>query len=119
MHQHLRAVRPAAWERLPELTRETFRLRSHAKDEAEARHKAAALTLAHTAGGIDRPLFIVGGRQDRLVPPADAERLARAVKGPVRLVMVEDGGHNANNRPYRYRSQSADWLAEQLRIPNV
>jgi hypothetical protein len=28
--------------------------------------------------------------------------------------MVEDGGHNANNRPYRYRSQSADWLAAQF-----
>jgi len=27
---------------------------------------------------------------------------------------VEDGGHNANNRPYRYRSQSADWLATQF-----
>jgi hypothetical protein len=28
--------------------------------------------------------------------------------------MVEDGGHNANNRPYRYRSPSADWLAAQF-----
>ena len=108
-----------AWDRLPVLTRETFRVRSHSKDDAEARDKAAALTLAHAAGEIDRPLFIVGGRQDRLVPPADAERLARAVKGPVVVVMVEDGGHNANNRPYRYRSQSADWLVGQLGMQNV
>ena len=108
-----------AWDRVPELTRETFRVRSHSKDEAEARHKLAGLTLVDAAGRIDRPLFIVGGRQDRLTPPEHAERLARAVKGPVRLVMVEDGGHNANNRPYRYRSQSADWLGEQLRMPGV
>ena len=108
-----------AWRALPELTRETFRVRSHSKSEAEARDKAAALTLAHAAGEIDRPLYIVGGRQDRLVPPGDAERLAQAVRGPVTLVMVEDGGHNANNRPYRYRSQSADWVARELRMPTV
>jgi 2,6-dihydroxypseudooxynicotine hydrolase len=28
--------------------------------------------------------------------------------------MVEDGNHIANNRAYRWRSQSADWMAEQL-----
>ena len=28
--------------------------------------------------------------------------------------MVEDGGHVANNRPYKYRSQVADWMARQL-----
>jgi 2,6-dihydroxypseudooxynicotine hydrolase len=35
----------------------------------------------------------------------------------VELLMVEDGGHNANNRPYRYRSRSADWMAERLGLP--
>jgi hypothetical protein len=30
-------------------------------------------------------------------------------------VMIEDGNHIANNRAYRWRSQSADWLKEQLR----
>jgi hypothetical protein len=29
--------------------------------------------------------------------------------------MIEDGGHVANNRAYRYRTQSADWMAERLR----
>jgi hypothetical protein len=29
--------------------------------------------------------------------------------------MIEDGNHIANNRAYRWRSQSADWLKEQLR----
>jgi 2,6-dihydroxypseudooxynicotine hydrolase len=27
---------------------------------------------------------------------------------------VEDGNHVVNNRPYRYRPQTADWMAEQL-----
>jgi 2,6-dihydroxypseudooxynicotine hydrolase len=36
------------------------------------------------------------------------------VKGPVELVLVEDGSHVANNRGYRWRLQSADWMAERL-----
>ncbi len=30
------------------------------------------------------------------------------------LNLVEDGNHIANNRAYRWRTQSADWMAEQL-----
>jgi hypothetical protein len=28
--------------------------------------------------------------------------------------MIEDGNHIATNRAYRWRSQSADWMKEQL-----
>jgi len=28
--------------------------------------------------------------------------------------MIEDGTHVANNRPYKYRTQVADWLADIL-----
>jgi 2,6-dihydroxypseudooxynicotine hydrolase len=107
------------WDALPELTRETFRVRSHSSDQAEAKKRAAALTLRGVSKQIECPLFIVAGRQDRLVPAAHAEQLAKNVSGPVELLMVEDGGHNANNRPYRYRSRSADWLAAQLRLPKI
>jgi pimeloyl-ACP methyl ester carboxylesterase len=107
------------WDALPELTRETFRVRSHSPTEAEAKQRAAALTLRDAAKEIRCPLFIVAGRQDRLVPAAHAERLAASVSGSVELLMVEDGGHNANNRPYRYRSRSADWLAAQFGLPKI
>jgi 2,6-dihydroxypseudooxynicotine hydrolase len=107
------------WDDLPELTRETFRVRSHSPDAGAARRRAAELTLRDCARLIECPLFIVAGRQDRLVPAAHAERLAKSVSGPVELVMVEDGGHNANNRPYRYRSRSADWLAERFGLPKA
>jgi 2,6-dihydroxypseudooxynicotine hydrolase len=60
------------------------------------------------------PLFIVNGRLDRIVPANDAERLAREANGPVTLMMIEDGNHIATNRAYRWRSQSADWMKEQL-----
>ena len=107
------------WDRLPELTRDTFRVRSHSKTLDEARANARKLTLVDAAKNIQCPIFVVAGRQDRLVPAADAERLARGVRGPVELMVVEDGGHNANNRPYRYRSRTADWLAGQFGLPKL
>ena len=104
----------AAWDGLPELTREAFRVRSHCKSVAAARKNAATLSLVGVAQNIICPIFIVNGRLDRIVPAADAERLAREVKGPVTLMMIEDGNHIATNRAYRWRSQSADWMKEQL-----
>ena len=103
-----------AWEGLPDLTREAFRVRSHAKTQEEARQNALTLTLEGIAQNITCPIYIVNGRLDRIIPAADAERLAREVKGPMELMIVEDGGHIANNRAFRWRSQSADWMKEKL-----
>ncbi len=104
----------AAWDGLPALTREAFRVRSHCRTDEEARKNALSLSLEDVAGNITCPIFIVNGRLDRIVPAADAERLAREVKGPATLMMIEDGNHIANNRAYRWRSQSADWRKEKL-----
>jgi 2,6-dihydroxypseudooxynicotine hydrolase len=54
------------------------------------------------------------GKLDRLIPWQHAERLSREVSGPCTFLLIEDGNHVANNRAYRWRSQSADWLVEQL-----
>jgi 2,6-dihydroxypseudooxynicotine hydrolase len=107
------------WDALPDLTRETFQARSHSKTAADAKASAAKLTLREAAKNITCPLFVVAGRQDRLVPASHAEQLAKSVSGPVELLIVEDGGHNANNRPYRYRSRTADWLAGQFGLPRL
>ena len=61
-------------------------------------------------------MFIVTGKLDRIIPWQHAERLAREVKGPVELLLIEDGNHVANNRGYRWRAQTADWMAEQLGV---
>ncbi|MFL5073071.1 MAG: alpha/beta hydrolase family protein [Xanthobacteraceae bacterium] len=104
-----------SWDALPELTRAAFRVRSHAKNEEEARRNAATLSLEGVAQRITCPIFIMNGRLDRIVPCQDAERLAREVKGPVTLMIIEDGNHVANNRAYRWRPYGADWMAERLR----
>ena len=104
-----------AWDGLPELTRETFRVRSRCATEADARRHAATLSLEGVAQRITCPLFVMNGRLDRIVPCRDAERLAREAKGKVELMIIEDGNHIANNRAYRWRPYAADWTVEQLR----
>ena len=94
-------------------------MRSHCVSEADALKNATTLSMKDAAAKIACPIFIVTGREDRLVPASHAERLAKAVSGPVELLIVEDGGHNANNRPYRYRSRTADWLAGQLGLRRI
>jgi 2,6-dihydroxypseudooxynicotine hydrolase len=103
-----------AWDGLPELTRETFRTRAHCSTQDDARAVAATLNLEGVAEEITCPLYIVTGKLDRVVPWQDAERLAKEASGPVELVVIEDGNHVANNRAYKYRAQSADWMAQQL-----
>jgi len=102
------------WDGLPALTRSAFRVRSHCATEDAARRNAATLSLKGVAGRIACPMFIVTGKLDRVIPWQDAERLARDVKGRCELLLIEDGSHVANNRGYRWRLQSADWMAEQL-----
>jgi 2,6-dihydroxypseudooxynicotine hydrolase len=102
------------WDGLPTLTREAFRVRSKSATIDDAKRAAATLSLKGVADKITCPLFIVTGKLDRIIPWQHSERLAREVKGPVELMIVEDGNHIANNRGYRWRVQSADWMAEQL-----
>src|SRR5712671_2409659 len=104
-----------SWDGVPDLTREAFRVRSKSASLEEARAKAATLTLKGAAQNITCPIYIMNGKLDRIVPAADSRRLAGEVKGPVVLNLVDEGNHIANNRAYCWRTQSADWMAEQLR----
>jgi len=108
-----------AFDRAPPLTRAAFTARSFSETEEDARAVAARMTLVDAAARITCPIYVVGGKLDRVLPPDHASRLAGAVSGPAVLNMVEDGTHVVNNRPYKYRPQSADWMAEQLRTREV
>ena len=102
------------WPALPELTRETFRVRAKCATQEDAFRHGAHLSLDGVAEKITCPLFVVAGKLDRLVPWQHGERLAREAKGPVEFCLIEDGNHVANNRAYKYRTQSADWMASYL-----
>ncbi|MBC9732593.1 alpha/beta hydrolase family protein [Nocardioides marmotae] len=107
------------WERLPRLTRDTFRVRSASGTDEEARRVALTLTMADAAADLVAPLLIVFGRQDRLIPWQDALRLRDAVSGPVELLMLEDGNHGCANVAPWHRPRTADWLAARLAAPSA
>jgi dipeptidyl aminopeptidase/acylaminoacyl peptidase len=96
------------------LTRAAFRVRSHSRSDEEAREKAAALTLEGVAEGISCPLLVVAGEHDNLIPLSHARRMVEEAGAHAELLVVAGGNHVANNVWYRYRPQSADWLAQRL-----
>ncbi len=49
------------WDKLPEITRAAFRVRSHAHDEVAAKQNAATLSLKGIAHRIECPIYIVSG----------------------------------------------------------
>lgn len=102
------------WDILPPLTKETFRVRSGAATEEEARRIARTLTMKGTASAITAPLLVVAGREDRIVPWRHAELLAAAAGGDSELLVLEEGNHGCANLTPWHRPYTADWLAQRL-----
>ncbi|HEY2266682.1 MAG TPA: nitrilase-related carbon-nitrogen hydrolase, partial [Streptosporangiaceae bacterium] len=101
------------WDALPSQTRTTFQARSGAASPAQARERAAALTLEDAAARITCPLLVVHGGRDRLIPAYHAERLAREAPG-AELMLYPDGSHGVTNHAFESRAAMADWLAVRL-----
>ena len=98
----------------PVINVEAFRVRSKSKNLDEASKVALRMTLEGLAKNITCPMYIVAGTKDRLTSPTEAQKLAAEVSGPCVLSVVEGGNHVVNNLWYRYRDQTADWMAVQL-----
>lgn len=103
----------ARWETMPSLTRETFTHHSGAADEAEARERAAKVSLAGVTGEVRQPCLVVTGERDRIVPWEQTKRIADEVPNS-EWVLYEDGTHVCNNIPFKYRPLVADWMRDQL-----
>jgi dienelactone hydrolase len=103
------------WNGLPDLTRQTFQVRSGASSAEEAHRIASTLTMDGSAEAIRAPLLIVFGRRDRLIPWRQAERLAATAGGDTELLMLEAGNHVCANVGPWHRPYTADWVAERLR----
>jgi dipeptidyl aminopeptidase/acylaminoacyl peptidase len=106
----------ALWDKIPALSRQAYTVRSHSVTEEEAHKKAFQISLDGVAEKITCPTLIIAAGLDRLCPPEDALRLAREITGPTEVIMIDDGNHVAHNRFYKYRPQSADWMAKQLNV---
>ncbi len=100
----------------PQMNVEAFRVRSKSANLEEAGKVALRFSLAGIAKKITCPIYIVAGTRDRLTPHTQAEKLAAEVSGPCVLSVIEGGNHVVNNLWYRYRDQTADWMAAQLGV---
>jgi dienelactone hydrolase len=101
------------WDTVPPQTRETFVVKSFAKDDEEGRAKAAELDLTGVAERIRQPYLAITGRLDRLIPWEQTERGAREAPNG-EFLLHEDGNHGCAKVPYKTRPVAADWLRERL-----
>ena len=102
------------WMKSTPMTKAAFMQRSGSATMAEAEEASRQLSLEGVASRITCPLFLVTGDDVTIVPPASTARIAAEASGPTRFLVVERGGHNANNRRHCYDALTADWMAEQL-----
>jgi len=102
------------WDRLPDLSRAAFTVRSKSGSQEQARKRAAELSMAGLAGRITAPVLVVAGKLDRIFPWQDAERLASEIGSRAELLLLDDGNHGCANVSYKHRLYSADWMASRL-----
>src|ERR1035437_2317267 len=108
--------RSSSFEGRPIINVEAFRVRSHSANLDAAGKVSVRMSLQGIAKNITCPLYILAGTKDRLVSPEQAGQLAAEVSGPCVLSVIEGGNHVVNNLWYRYRDQTADWMATQLGV---
>jgi pimeloyl-ACP methyl ester carboxylesterase len=102
------------WSDLPPMTRQTFVVKSGARDDDEGRRLAGTLDLEGVCRRITVPALYVTGKLDRLIPWQQTERQAEETPHGT-FVNYPDGNHGVSNMPYRARPFVADWMADQLR----
>jgi 2,6-dihydroxypseudooxynicotine hydrolase len=104
------------WDDLPPMTRQTFVVKSGARDDEEGRRIALSLDLTGVCERITVPALYVTGAKDRLIPWQQTQRQAdESPKGT--FVNFPQGNHGVSNLPSRARPMIADWMGEQLGPP--
>jgi pimeloyl-ACP methyl ester carboxylesterase len=101
------------WADLPPMTRQTFVVKSGARDDAEGHRLAGTLDLAGVCQKITVPALYVTGRLDRLIPWQQTQRQADETPGGT-FVCFPEGNHGVSNLPSRARPMIADWMADRL-----
>jgi 2,6-dihydroxypseudooxynicotine hydrolase len=102
------------WDRLPDLSRAAFTVRSKSGSADQARQRASELTMADRGGLIKAPILIVAGKRDRIFPWQDAARLATEIGPHAEPLLLEDGNHGCANVVYLHRPYGADWMSARL-----
>jgi dienelactone hydrolase len=99
---------------LQHVTREGFRDFVGAADQAEARDLLADVTLDGALGGLQQPVLVVHGEQDRIIDVRHAHRIAEALGDRATVRLEPDGNHSCNNLATVVRPAVADWVTDRL-----
>jgi 2,6-dihydroxypseudooxynicotine hydrolase len=102
------------WDVLPLVTREAFAHYAGADDMGHARLLAEDFSLEGVMGDLDRPLLVVHGSEDPLIPVEQGRRIVDEAGGPAEFVLVEGGNHGISNLGYRLVPLVHDWMSEQI-----
>lgn len=101
--------------KMPKVSQEMFRVRSHSKTIEECYERSKPYTLEGRSQNIKCPLLVIFGEGDRLIAPEEGERLARTASGPSEFVLYPEGNHVCFNISYKFRPLTGDWMAKTLR----
>ena len=104
--------------RMPKVSQEVFRVRSHSNSIDECYERGKRLTLEGRSQNIECPLLVIFGADDRLISPTEGERLAKTTSGPSELVVYPEGNHVCFNISYKFRPLTGDWMAKTLHACN-
>lgn len=101
----------------PQTLKDAYKLRTHSKSVEEAREKSRLFDLTDVAKLVTCPIFVIAGQADHITRWEDSAQLAKEVSGPSIFLLLEGGIHVGHNRGHLWRTQCADWMAEQLGVP--
>ena len=86
------------WDDLPPMTRQTFVVKSGAKDDAEGHRIAGSLDLSGVCERITVPALYVTGAKDRLIPWQQTQRQADETPNGL-FVNYPEGNHGSRTCP--------------------
>jgi 2,6-dihydroxypseudooxynicotine hydrolase len=85
-----------------------------AADREAAKARLRDVTLEGALQGLEAPVLVVHGLQDRVIPPGEAQRIQQALGGRAEMWLEPDGNHACNNLYSVIRPAIADWVADRL-----
>src|SRR5439155_353288 len=61
--------------------------------QKEGEFKLNDVVPLRDVAAMDTPIYLLRGNQDKIIPPAESDRLFEAARGPVVIERIADAGH--------------------------
>ena len=101
------------WAQLSPTSQAGYQFRTGSKTPEETAERLRKFDLTGIVEKVSRPLLVLHGTADEVVPFTDGERIAREGSQAI-FWRMEGGNHSLSNKHFEVRTGVADWMAEQL-----